>query len=339
MLTAGLVTVNETDIYFHSAAFRGGLPDVQVGDVMSTAPEAVTPETPIAEVMERLVARDYTALPVVDVARCVVGIISDTDMLNAGLTRLSISLHKVAGPDLMREYLARLHTEGGTVRDAMSAPALTVTPTTPLREAAHLMHVRRLKRLPVVDAEGRLVGILGRLDVLQSIATGYTRRTTPHTLHLPPQHRTVGAVMQRSVPTVAETAPLADVVGQLLASEVKRVVVVDAAGRPVGIITDTDLVARVDAAERPGMVTMLRSRWSEEAQRRVQRAYGQRAADIMTSPAITVQETNSVIAALSLTVERHVKRLPVVDADGRLVGMVSRPALFGAALDVADTEA
>jgi CBS domain-containing protein len=337
MLSGGLIIVEDTEVYFHSAAFRGGFPDLQVKDVMSPDPEAVTPDTPITEVVDRLMARDYMALPVVDDTRRVVGVVSDTDMLSAGATRLSVSLHKVIGPEVVRAALARRKQEIGTVRDVMTTPAVTVSPTMSLKEAAHIMHTRKLKRLPVVDEAGQLVGVLGRLDVLQSIARGYARRTSPHTGTLPQEHRTVAEIMEREVPTVAETTPLADVVGKLLDSDVKRVLVLDSAGKLAGIVTDTDLVARIDPDQRPGLLTTLRSRWNKEARRQVQRAYGQRASDVMTTPVVTVRDTTSVIDALTVTVERHVKRLPVVDADGRLVGMVSRPALLAASLDLAGT--
>ena len=335
MLSGGLIVVEDTEVYFHSAAFRGGFPDLQVKDVMSPDPEAVTPDTPIAEVVDRLMARDYMALPVVDDTRSVVGVISDTDMLSAGVTRLSVSVHKVIGPDVVRAALAKRRQEIGTVRDVMTTPAVTVSPMTSLKEAAHIMHTRGLKRLPVVDEAHQLVGVLGRLDVLQSIARGYTRRTSPHTGTLPQEHRTVAEIMERHVPTIAETTPLADVVGKLLDSDAKRVLVLDTAGKLAGIVTDTDLVARIDPDQRPGLLTMLRSRWNKEAQRQMQRAYGQRASDVMTAPVVTVRDSTSVIDALTITVERHVKRLPVVDADGRLVGIVSRPALLAASLDLA----
>ena len=335
MLGAGLIIVDDTEIYFHSAAFRGGFPDLCVADVMSTEPEAVTPETPIADVVERLVRRDYTALPVVDDSGCVLGVIGDTDLLRGGLTGVSVSVHKVIGSDLVRDQLSALKSSGTTVRQAMTTPAVTVSRTTPLAEAAHLMHARNLKRLPVVGEAGKLVGVLGRLDVLQSIATGYARRTTPHAVTLPQVHPTVAEIMEQQVPSVSETAPLADVVGKLLDSAAKRVVVLTAAGTLAGIITDTDIVARVDPEQRPGLLTLLRSRWSTEAHRQVQRAYGQRAVDVMTRPVVTVRETASVLDALTLTVERHIKRLPVIDAAGGVVGIVSRPALLAAALDLA----
>lgn len=333
MLVAGVVTLDDTEVHFYSAAFTGGLPDVAVGDVMSTEPEAVTPDTSIAEVVERLVARDYTALPVVDARRRVVGVVADSDLLDAGLTQVSLSLHKVVGPDLVRDTLAVLKTAHGTVRDVMRTPAVTVAPTARLAEAARLMHARGLKRLPVVDAEGRLTGVLGRLDVLSSIAAGHARRTAPAARRLPQEHRTVAEIMERDVPMVPDTASLDAVVERLLASAVKRVLVVDAGGRLAGIITDSDLVARVDPAERPGLLTLLRSRWNAQADRQVRRRYGQRAADVMTTPVTTVRDTAPVIEALTITVGRHVKRLPVVDAADRVVGMVSRPALLAASLD------
>jgi CBS domain-containing protein len=338
MLAGGVITVEDVEIRFSSASFKGGLPDVTVGDLMSSDPESVTPETPVAEVIERLVKRDYTALPVVDEKRHVVGIIGDSDLLSRGLTKLSVSLHKAIGSDLVREFLAQLRSGGGVVRQAMTTPAVTVRPTTSLKEAAHLMHLHGLKRLPVVDEGERLVGVLGRLDVLQSIARGFQRRTAPDAPPLPQEHRTVREIMDPDVPTVAATAPLVEVLEKILTSQVKRVIVVGSGGQAQGIITDTDVITRVDAEERPGLVTLLRSRWSKDAERQVRRSYGQRASDVMTTPVRTVRDTAPVMDALALTVERHIKRLPVVDAEGKIVGMVARPALLAASLDLAAPE-
>ena len=140
--------------------------------------------------------------------------------------------------------------------------------------------------------------------------------------------------MEAEVLTVPDSAPLADVVGRLLASNAKRLLVLDAQACLAGVITDTDVLARIDPEQRPGLITQLRSRWNQAAQRQVQRAYGQRAADVMTSPVIAVHDTDTVIDALTLAVQKHLKRLPVIDAGGRLVGIVSRPALLAASLDL-----
>src|SRR5579885_3682613 len=212
-----VITADDTEVHFYSAAFAGGLPAVSVGDVMTRDPEAVTPETPIADVVARLLARDFTALPVVDADGRVVGMIADSDLLEARLTEQRLGMSKVIGPALVAEQLARLKTAGATVRQAMTSPAVTVTATTPLADAARLMHARGLKRLPVVDAAGRLVGVLSRLDILGCVVAG-AHRTVPPNARLPQEHRTVAEIMDRDVPTVAETAPLDDVIERLLAS-------------------------------------------------------------------------------------------------------------------------
>src|SRR5262249_1472610 len=297
MLSGGAIVLEDVEVHFYSASFRGGLPDVTVGDVMSRAPEFVTPDTPPVEGVRRLVERDYTLLPVVDAERRVVGVVGDQDLLSRGVISESLHIHRAAA-EVPHDTLERLGSNGGVVRDAMTAPATTVQESTRVPEAARLMHDRHLKRLPVVDAAGRLVGVLGRLDILSSIASGYARRTAPRSVRLPQEHRTVGEIMERDVPTVAETTPLGDVIERLLDSTVHEVVVVDAQGRPLGIITAANVLVRADPTERPGLLTQLRSRWNAEAERQVRRVYGQRAGDVMISPVVTVRETDPVIAAL-----------------------------------------
>jgi len=338
MLVAGVVTVEDVDVYFYSAAFDGGLPNLTVADVMSKNPEFVAPEAPVAEVVERLVVRDYTELPVVDERGQLVGTVGDTDLVRAGLSSMSLSLEKAVGPELMRQHLAQLAAGGVRVREAMR-PALSIAPRASVKEAAHLMHANDARRLAVVDADGKLVGVISRLDIFSRIVSGFARRTGPHSAHLPQEHRTVAEIMDGPVPIVGESAPLLEVVEKLAASDLKRVLVIDGGGRLAGIVTDTDIVRRVDPSERPGLLTLLRSRWSEDARRQVRRSYGQRAADVMTTPVVTIAATAPVIEALTITVQKHVKRLPVLDADGRLVGVVSRPALLAASLDVAGKQA
>ncbi len=333
MMSGGVVVLEDVEVHFYSAAFRGGLPDVEVADVMSRAPEFVTPDTPLVEVVRRLLERDYTVLPVVDPERRVVGVIGDQDLLARGVISESLHMHR-ATAEIPPDTLQRLTSNGGVVRDVMTAPATTVQESARVPEAARLMHERHLKRLPVVDDAGHLVGVVGRLDILSSIAAGYTRRTAPRTAGLPQEHRTVGEIMERGVPTVAETTPLGDVVERLLDSAVHEVIVVDAEGRPLGIITAANVLVRADPVERPGLLTQLRSRWNAEAKRQVRRVYGQRAADVMASPVITVRDTDPVMTALTLSATKHVKRPPVVDGEGRLVGVVGRPALLAASLDV-----
>lgn len=104
-----------------------------------------------------------SALPVVDADHRVVGVVSAADLL------LKIE-DPGPGPARGREGdgggAVRAKRGADTARDLMTAPAVTIAADAPVRDAAKLMHRHRVKRLPVVAADGRLVGILSRSDLL-----------------------------------------------------------------------------------------------------------------------------------------------------------------------------
>src|SRR5215510_11675347 len=66
MVTAGLITVEDVQIYHYASTLREGLPEVRVEEVMTRTVTTVHPDAPVAEVVEKLLDKDYTALPVVD---------------------------------------------------------------------------------------------------------------------------------------------------------------------------------------------------------------------------------------------------------------------------------
>lgn len=107
-------------------------------------------------------SRRISAFPVIDDAGRVVGVVSEGDLLvkeavNADGTSLLAALRHVREDDKVA---------GITAGDLMTAPAVTVGPDAPVEQAARLMYDRRVKRLPVVNSAGRLVGIISRVDVL-----------------------------------------------------------------------------------------------------------------------------------------------------------------------------
>ena len=131
-----------------------------VASVMTADVVTVTPGAPYKEVIERLRERRVSAAPVVDSERHVIGVVSEADLLL-----------KEERPD-QEPGGALVHPHDAAKAEArnaaalMSAPAVTVRPEATLTEAARLMHRRHVKRLPVVDNEGRLVGIVSRADLL-----------------------------------------------------------------------------------------------------------------------------------------------------------------------------
>ncbi|MFE3316340.1 CBS domain-containing protein [Embleya sp. NPDC059213] len=107
-----------------------------------------------------------SALPVVDDGHRVLGIVSEGDLLPAYVAGSGVSRMR-SGPD--RHSDAASSDEEFTTRDLMTAPVITVTPPSGTLWAARLMDRHHVKRLPVVDRSGRLVGIVSRRDLLGAL--------------------------------------------------------------------------------------------------------------------------------------------------------------------------
>jgi CBS domain-containing protein len=337
MAPAGLITVEDIQVYQYSSTLHEGLPKVRVEEIMTREVTTVAPEARLAEVVEKLLDKPYTALPVVNAARRIVGIISDTDLLERGDMEVSISLKKASDPDLARSLIQRLQQNARTVSQVMTPDPVTISPQASLSDAARLMGKQNLKRLPVIDADKRVVGMLSRFDILRALAASHlpqivARKTSDHH-HAGMQ--TVEQVMDRTVPAVLPEALLSDVLALLASDASQRVVVTDAGRHVVGIISDTDLVARMSPETHPGLLEQLVSKLplghrSVEARTHLQKARGKTAAELMTEPAVTLRGDESVGTALAIAAEKHIKRFPVVDQEGRLIGIVGRGELLTA---------
>ncbi len=326
MVIEGLITVEDVEVVAYSHRSLRSLPaDMPVRDIMHREVSTVSPGTPLVQAMNLLLNKIYRALPVVDVNRKVVGILTEGDLLrHSNLPNASVQLFLTDAE--LQAQLHRLQEENHTVAEAMTAPAITITDDTPITVAMETMLENDIKRLPVVDADGRLQGVFSRVDILRALAQ-------PPVAALPRQSiavgadTTVGEVMLISVPSVKQDAPLAKVVDLLLGTSQRRVVVVDDDRRVVGIITDGDLLTRATEAERGSVLQALSSRLKPSAHNKVQ-LERRTAKEVMTPNPITVHKYTPLTEALKLLLEHQIKRLPVVDADGRLVGLVGRAGVL-----------
>ena len=142
---------------------------MNVRELMSTEVVTAVPDEALRDVARRLVEHGISGVPVCDEALRVVGVVSEGDIL-----------FKERGKAAPRRPLARILDSGAreeamkvqarTVAEAMTAPAITITPSRTAAYAARLMLENGVNRLPVVVQDGTLVGIVTRADLVRAFA-------------------------------------------------------------------------------------------------------------------------------------------------------------------------
>ncbi len=138
--------------------------DLMTTDVATTGPDALLKEAAV-----ELVRRKISGMPVVDDDRQVLGVLSETDILakEGDPRRGSGFLQWLVDPG---DPWITARFDAVTVGEAMSTPARTITPDRRVVEAATIMLDEDINRLPVVDPDGTLVGLLSRGDLVRAFA-------------------------------------------------------------------------------------------------------------------------------------------------------------------------
>ena len=136
----------------------------RVSDVMTTAVLTVDRITPYQEIDRVLTKHRIGGVPVLKMGREVVGVVSETDLLAAeDETRRQVRMASSMGRrwHLHKQPYVRL-----TADALMTSPAITIGPDATIPAAARLMNTHHVRRLPVTEASGKLVGIVSRRDLL-----------------------------------------------------------------------------------------------------------------------------------------------------------------------------
>jgi CBS-domain-containing membrane protein len=139
---------------------------MKVRDIMTTDPIRVTDDTRLKVAARTMVRNHVSGLPVVDSTGKLVGIVSEGDFIRQEANR-----DRGHGVSLLDALFGegQLEVVGAeTVGEVMSKNVVTITPEATVGEAARVMARRNVKRLPVVDLEGELVGIISRADVVSA---------------------------------------------------------------------------------------------------------------------------------------------------------------------------
>ncbi|MEM1278989.1 MAG: CBS domain-containing protein [Cyanobacteria bacterium P01_H01_bin.152] len=150
-----------------------------VADVMTRDLLTVTPETPLPEAIQLLAQNRISGLPVLTADGELKGILSEADLMwqvtGAPLPAYIMLLDSVIYLENPARYNEEVHKAlGQTVAEVMGHDKVATTqPHISLKAAAQLMHNKKVTRLPVLDQQGTLVGILTQGDIVRALAESY----------------------------------------------------------------------------------------------------------------------------------------------------------------------
>ena len=326
----GILALHDLKVISHKAANTFLPRQLTVGDVMTPEPQRVSAESSLAEAARLLLSSIFTGLPVVDQQGRPVGVITQGDLIARGGLPLRLGLLAQSAQEGLEATMDALAHR--RVVETMTTPAVTIAQDRPLTEAVDRMLTKELKRLPVVDGSGRLVGMLSRLDIFKIVM-----RTAPDWEAFRAQDievknlRIVGDILRRDTRTVLADTTIDQVIGIIDGNDIQRVAVVSPEGRLLGIIADSDLLHYFQP-DQEGLRSLLarmtqpfRKEGAREGDNRLART---RASEVMRTDLPFIREGAAIEEAIRLMTEQGLKRLPVVDDNGCFQGMISRDSLL-----------
>ncbi|MFK4266273.1 CBS domain-containing protein [Streptomyces milbemycinicus] len=133
----------------------------------AVATASVPGDMEFLDVARTLTREHLSAVPVVDAEQHVIGVVSESDLL--AKAAVMAATHRPGPFGRLREHRLYEKSHGETAATLMTYPAVTVHPADPVADAAWTAARSRLKRLPVTDYRGRLVGVVTRADLLQTL--------------------------------------------------------------------------------------------------------------------------------------------------------------------------
>lgn len=316
MVREGLITLEDVEVVAYTHRFLRPLPaDRRVREIMTQDPISIGEDATLLAAWEKMLRHNLKALPVVDQLERVVGVVTHDDFLERAGLHARLAVAKQLDEASLEAEMQILRGSALVVKDIMSKPPYVIHPDDSIGLAAERMIKFCVTRLPVVNESGILVGIVSRLDLLRQVMDIQEKKYKKTPLRV--EGRSVGEVMSPEIPLVQEDTELEGIVASFGKSGEHRVIVVDKDGRPVGLISDSDLVGRIPPPLRRGI---LGAWWGKG--KLPDSAVTAR--ELMSPGAETIPQDTSVVAAIQKMVQASRKWMVVVDGEGKPMGLVDR---------------
>lgn len=193
--------------------------------------------------------------------------------------------------DIVRALRQQSNLDVLTCADLMQSPVVTVGAETPYVDAYHLMASRGIRHLAVTGEDGRMLGIASEGDVMRNFGVEYYMN-----------FKDVASVMNTEFCRLSRNDTVRQALDEMVERKQSCVVVIDSEQRPVGLLTERDVVRLCSEHIDPPAVLMKQ---------------------VMHSPVVTVLPRKRLHSAVRLMEQARIRRLVVVDEDGRACGLLT----------------
>ncbi len=146
---------------------------MKISEIMTEDFKYLSPNTGAAEAMRTLLSMEISGLPVIEPSGKIVGMFTEKDILKSILPSYISQVGKFSyenSPKTVKSKAAKLSEF--KVSDLMRREVVTVEQNTSVYEVAHIMLTQNVRRVPVVDRDNKMTGIVSRSDVLEAILKG-----------------------------------------------------------------------------------------------------------------------------------------------------------------------
>lgn len=154
--------------YAYGYAIERIAQSLQAKDVMTAKVISVTATTSLKETALAMATHGVSGIPVIDDRESVVGVISEKDFLFHMGEKRTRSIMNVIAQCLTSKGCVAISMRTGYAKDIMTSPAQTVFEDTPIFEIASIFAEKDINRVPVLDKNGHLVGIVARADIFRT---------------------------------------------------------------------------------------------------------------------------------------------------------------------------
>jgi CBS-domain-containing membrane protein/PII-like signaling protein len=326
LVANGIIVLHDLIVVSHKADSTFFPRQLTVRDVMTPDPARIAGDSPVSEAARLLLSSIFTGLPVVDAQGCPVGVVTQGDLIIKGGLPLRLGLLAESEQGEREAMMAVLAHQ--QVQEIMTSPAVSVQEDRLLTEAVDVMLTKKLKRLPVIDKGGRLVGILSRLDIFKTVMREAPDWDAFRAQQIEVKNlRTVKDILRRDTHTVLPDTTIDKVIQIIDGNDIQCVAVVNDNGTLIGMISDSDLLHYFKPD--PEGLRALFSHLTRPAGKNLSQRLGTTTAfEVMCADLLTVQEDMLIEDAIRLMTEKRLKRLPVIDDASRFKGMISRDSLL-----------